>query len=226
LNGEVFNRQERILMAEEIRQFFLHPRSLHFVPLTMAGVILVLWPYFKSPFVSVLIVLFAGLEPQFNNILFGTPLEFEALSILPIELQRVVKAKNVATLLLFLIMFPIVAATLLYFSPSVVTLKRIGEVGLYVLTVIFPLMHVGNARSVQNPRRKSGWLIDDVAGMVELLITMAILSIPYVIFVEVMETPALCIVYFIATVVFWWRYSIQKTAELIQSKKIEICRNV
>jgi hypothetical protein len=194
--------------------------------LTIAGVILVLWPYFKSPFVSVLIALFAGLEPQFNNILFRTPLEFEALSILPIEWQRIVKAKNLATMLLVVVMFPIVAATLLYFSPSPVTLERTGEAGLYILAVVFPLMHVGNVRSVQHPRRESGWQIDDVAGMVELLISMAILSIPYLIFVEAMETPLLCIVYFIATAVFWWRYSIRKTAELIESRKTGICLNV
>lgn len=213
-------------MAAEIRQFFLHPRILHFVPLTMAGVILVLWPYVTSPFVSVMIVLFAGLEPQLNNILFRTPLEFETLSILPIEWQRVVRAKNLATLLLVLVIFPIAAATLLYFSPSPITLERTSQAGLYISTVIFPLMHVGNARSVQNPRRKSGWQIDDVAGMVELLISMAILSIPYLIFVEAMEIPALCIVYCIATVVFWWRYSIRKTADLIESRKTEICLNV
>jgi hypothetical protein len=174
----------------------------------------------------VLIALFAGLEPQFNNILFRTPLEFEALSILPIEWQRIVKAKNLATMLLVVVMFPIVAATLLYFSPSPVTLERTGEAGLYILAVVFPLMHVGNVRSVRHPRRESGWQIDDVAGMVELLISMAILSIPYLIFVEAMETPLLCIVYFIATAVFWWRYSIRKTAELIESRKTEICLNV
>jgi len=114
----------------------------------------------------------------------------------------------------------------LYFSPSPITLKRTSEAGLYILTVIFPLMHVGNTRSVQNPRRGCGWQIDDVAGMVELLISLAILSIPFLIFVEAMETPALCIVYFVATVVFWWRYSIRKTAELIESRKPEICLNV
>ena len=226
MNDEVLHRQRRLLIATEIKQFFLHPRSLHFVPLTMAGVILVLWPYFKSPFVSVMIVLFAGLEPQFNNILFRTPFEFEALSILPIEWQRIVKAKNLTTLLLVVVMFPIVAGTLLYFSSTPITLERTSEAVLYILTVIFPLMHVGNVRSVQHPRRESGWQIDDVAGMVELLISMAMLSSPFVIFVEAMETPALCIVYFIATVIFWWRYSIRRTAELIESRKTEICLNV
>jgi len=192
----------------------------------MAGVILVLWPYFESPLVSVMIVLFAGLEPQFNNILFRTPLEFEALNIIPVEWQRIVKAKNLATILLIAVMFPILASTLLYFAPSSITLERTSEAGLYMLTVILPLMHVGNARSVQNPRRENGWQIDDVAGIVELLISIAILSIPYLIFVEAIEIPALCIVYFIATVVFWWRYSIRKTAELIESRKTEICLNV
>jgi hypothetical protein len=191
----------------------------------MAGVFLVLWPHFTSPFVSVMIVLFAGLEPQFNNILFRTPLEFEALTILPIEWHRVVKAKNLATMFLVVIMFPIVAATVLYFSPLPTSLERASEAALYILTVIFPFIHIGNVRSVQHPRRESGWQIDDVAGIVELLISMAILSIPFLIIVEGMETPALCIVYCIATMVFWRRYSIRKTVELIESRKTEICLN-
>jgi hypothetical protein len=212
-----------MLIATEIRQFFLHRRSLHFIPLAMAGVILILWPYFTSPFVSVMIVLFAGLEPQFNNILFRTPLEFEALSILPIEWQHIVKAKNLATVLLVVVMFPIVAAALLYFSPSPLTLERTSEAGLYLLTVVIPLVHVGNSRSVRNPRRESGWQLDDVAGIVEMLVSMAILSIPYVVFVEVIDVTALCVVYFVATAVFWWRYSIRKTAELAEFRKMDIC---
>lgn len=192
----------------------------------MAGVLLVLWPYFSSPFGAVFIVLFAGLEPQFANIFFRTHHELELLSLLPMGWQRIVKAKNLATILVLFIMVPIVCATLLYFSPSHLSLDQAGAAILYLSTILFPIIHVGNMRSVQHPRRESGWQIDDLAGMVELLISIGILSIPYLVVVEVFEIPALCLVYFAATVVFWWRYSMKKTAELLESRKMEICLTV
>ncbi|MEK9137013.1 MAG: hypothetical protein AAB393_07815, partial [Bacteroidota bacterium] len=100
MNTTLLNHRERLLIRMEIRQFFLHPRSLHFVPLTLAGVMLVLWSHLASPFIAVIVVVFAGLEPQFNNILFRTPLELESLIMFPTERKNVEKAKNVATILL------------------------------------------------------------------------------------------------------------------------------
>jgi len=226
LKRSMLDRQERILMATEIKHFFVHPRCLHFVPLMLAGVMLVLWPYFSSPFAAVFVVLFAGLEPQFANIFFHTPHELESLSFLPMDWHRIVKAKDLSTILVLFIMLPIVCATLLYFSPSPLSLDQAEAAALYLFTILFPLIHIGNMRSVQHPRRKTGWQTDDLAGSVELLISMGILSIPYLVFDEAMEMPALCIVYAVATMVFWWRYSIRKTAELLDSRKIEICLKV
>ena len=115
MKENLVNRKMRVLIAMEIRQFFLHQRSLHFIPLSMIGVLLVLWPYFSSPSVPVFIVLFAGLEPQFNNILFRTPLELESLSVLPLGWEKIARAKNIAAVVLVCIVAPILAATLMYF---------------------------------------------------------------------------------------------------------------
>ncbi len=226
MNTTLLNRKEQTLITTEIKQFFLHRRSLHLIPLMMAGVLLAFWPYFSSPFVPVILVLFAWLEPQFNNILFRTPLELESLSVLPLEWERIIRAKNIATIFLVLVMFPVVAATILYFSPTVVTSEQTGKAALYILTVLFPLIHVGNMRSVQHPRRETGWQFDDIAGIAELLISVAILSISFLIFTEMLNAPALCVVYFVATLIFWSRYSIPKTAELIEASKTDICMNV
>lgn len=226
MNIGAINHQERVLIATEIRQFFLHPRSLHFIPLTVAGILLVFWPYVSSPFVAVLVVVLSGLEPQFNNILFRTPHELESLTVLPIAWQQVIRAKNFATLVLVIVIFPVVAATILYFSPTPATLVGLSSTVLYTITVLFPLIHIGNVRSVQHPRRATGWQFDDIAGIVELLISTAILSIPFLIFVNALNTPALCVVYSIGTIIFWWRYSIRKTEELIETQGTEICLNM
>lgn len=219
------DQQQRALITNEFRQFFLHTRSLHLVPLIFAGVMLVLWPYFSSPFVAVMIVLFAGLEPQFNNILFRSPREVEAMSLLPIDWERVVKAKNIGTLLITATIFPLVAAAVLYFSPKPVTLKLAVDALLWMLTVAFPLIHVGNVRSVQHPRRETGWQVDDLAGAVEFLISLGLLSLPFLIIAGFFETPLPSLLYAAATFIFWGRYSIAKTAELIEKKRIDICLN-
>jgi hypothetical protein len=218
-----WNRQERTLIANEFKQFFLHTQLLHFVPLTAAGVMLVLWPYFSSPFVAVMIVLFAGLEPQFNNILFRSPSELESMSIFPIDWECVIRAKNIANLLVTATMLPVIAATILYFSPRAVTLTLTGKALLWAITVVYPLLYVGNIRSVQNPRRETGWQVDDLAGIVEFLISLGVLSLPYVVFTELFDVPVLCFVYAVATFVFWQRYVIRKTVALLEDKRMDIC---
>jgi hypothetical protein len=215
--------RERILISTEIRQFFIHRRSRHFIPLILAGIFLAQWPYWGSPLAVVILVTAAGLEPQFNNILFRTPSELESLSVLPLSWTSVVKAKNIAAIVLLSIMLPIVAAVVLYFPATPVTPGQTVTAVWYILTIIFPLIHIGNLRSVANPRRESGWRFDDVSGAVELLLTLAVLSLPFAIIIEVLAMPSLCLLYFAATFIFWWRHSLVHTARLIENKRIEIC---
>jgi uncharacterized membrane protein YbaN (DUF454 family) len=212
-----------MIVGMELKQFFTHPRSLHAVPITLAGVFLVLWPYFPSPFVLVVVALFAAVESQFNNILFRTRNELESLSVLPTHWEKIVKAKNIATMLLVAMMFPVVAATILYFSPSTVPLKEGWASVLYISSVIFPVLHVGNLRSVQHPRRITGWQLDDAAGIVEILMVLAVFSIPFLLFVVAIQAPLLCLAYSSVTAVFWWRRSIPKAAALIASRNTELC---
>jgi hypothetical protein len=217
--------RERLLISTEIRQFFVHRRSRHFIPLILVGIFLAQWPYWGSPLAVVILVAVAGLEPQFNNILFRTPSELESLSVLPLPWPSVVRAKNIAAILLFCIMLPIVSAVLLYFPVAPVTWSQTLTAAWYISTIIFPLIHIGNLRSVANPRRESGWRFDDMSGALELLLMLAVLSLPFVIIVELLETPVLCLLYFAATFMFWWRHSLGQTARMIENRRIAICLN-
>lgn len=223
MNPRFADPRERLLISTEIRQFFVHRRSMHFIPLILVGIFLAQWPYWESALAVVILVVAAGLEPQFNNILFRTPSELESLSVLPFPWTSVVRAKNIAAILLFLMMLPIVAAVILYFPVTPVTPGQSLTAAWYVATIIFPLIHIGNLRSVTNPRRESGWRFDDMSGAVELLLTLAVLSLPFAIIVELLDMPALCLLYFAATFIFWWRHSLVHTARMIENKRIEIC---
>ena len=223
MNEKAFDIRVRMLISMEIRQFFLHPRSRHFIPLAVLGVWLILWPYFSSPFIPIVLVLFVGLEPQFQNIFFRTHNELEILSVISCGWQQIVIAKNIAAIAIACIMFPVLSAALLYFSPSPVSLGYATDTILYLLTIFFPLIHVGNLRSISNPRRVTGWQVGDLAGAVEILVSMGIFSIPFILFTIGMDAPFLCVLYSISTAIFWWRYSIPKTVQAIEAEKTTLC---
>jgi hypothetical protein len=223
MKGVALNSQVRMLVWMEIKQFFRHRRSRHFIPLVILGVWLVLWPHFASPFIPVILVLFTGLELQFHNIFFRTENELEALSILSSGWRQIVIAKNVAAIGIVCILFPILSASILYFSPSPISFGNVEGAISYVMTTMFPLIHIGNLRSIQHPRRVTGWQVDDLAGAVEILVSLGIFSIPFMIFMQGFNAPYLCILYFIATGIFWWRYSIPRTVQLIEAGKTTLC---
>jgi hypothetical protein len=224
MTAAVEKQQTRLLVVTELRQFFVHPRGLHTLPLIAAGVMLVLWSQFTFPVLAVVLVTFVALEPQFNNVLFRTRSEFEAMSMLPVDWQMIIKAKNIAAMILYLMVLPLVAAILFYFSPNAVTPAQIIDGVAYLLTVFFPLLHIGNMRSLQHPRRRTGWQTDDLGGAVELIISAAIVSLPYAFFIGGLESRILCFAYALAGSLFWWYYSIAKTALLIESRRTDLCK--
>ncbi len=210
----------RMMVTLQIRQFFLHRRSKHIVPLLLAGVVLAMWRYWASPFIVIVMVAFSGLEPQFSNMLFRTPHELESLAILPVRWKDVVTAKNIAALILLALVITLTSATILYFTPTPTPLQDYWTATLYFLTVALPVTHLGNRRSVRYPRRITGWQYNDLIGIVEMLINVVVLSIPFLVLVDM---PLLCLVYSFGTILFWWFHSIPHTVGLIEKRKAAIC---
>jgi len=222
-----FTPREKLLIKSEIRQFFLQRRALHFVPLLIGGVFLIAWMYpVGSPFAAIVIVVVLGLELQFNNIFFRTPKELEAMSLFPIAWERIVFVKNVATLLLALLLMMVTAMALLYFSPEVISPDKFWNAVCYVATVMFPLLHFGNEQSVQRPRRESGLLLADVIEATWMAINLFLVSIPAYLFMDVIRVRELCLVYGLFTAFYWYRVSIPKTAQRIGKESATICSNL
>jgi len=214
-----------LIFRAEFKQFFLSPKCLHFIPLMMAGAVLTAWVYpVASPFVPVVIVVFSGLEPQFNNIFYSTPGELETLSVLPVSWRRVVLAKNCATLLLVLLMFILCSMALLYFSPDTVSWRYTSDALLYLPTVLFPALHIGNMRSIQNPRRRAGMTSTDLFEALWMILTIGALSAPYFIMTGLFEVPLLCALYGVGMAIAWYRYSPARTASLIAEERVRICQ--
>lgn len=220
----VFGKKEFLIFQLEISHLFSHSRIWHFIPLLIFGVFFVAGIYpDASPFIPIIIVVFCGLELQYDNLFFRTSKEFEAYLMFPVSWKKVILMKNLATILLTLIIFGLTSMSLLYFSPATITLTDLKDVMLYLLTVIFPLIQFGNSQSVRNPRRISGFQINDFIEAVWMLVNVAILSMPYYLFTKLFEMPWLCIVYAAVTIAVWWVFSINKTAEYIKKNRFELC---
>lgn len=207
----------------DIRQCFSARRIPVFILLTLIGIFLVVQESELSPMVVVFLVVFAILEAQFNNILFRSPHELEALSMFPISWRRVVIVKNLATIVLTALLTVIIAMVVFYFSPKAIEASIVVEALLYSATIIFPLLHAGNIESVRAPRRNAGWQTDDLVQAVGMFSFIVVLSIPYVLFTVVLRLPLLNIVYAGALAWFWYSKSIPKTAFNIEQKKTLLC---
>jgi hypothetical protein len=165
----------------------------------------------------------AALEPQFNNILYRTPGEFQAMSLLPVEQRRIVTAKNIAAVILGCALVPACATILLFFSTASASAADAGNGVLYFLTLVFALLHSGNSRSLQYPRRVSGWQTDDLMEGLGFMITIAVFSIPYLLMTAAMNQPLLCLLYAAFTAWYWWKRSIPFTASRIDHQRVALC---
>ena len=218
-------RREQFWMiyGTELRQIFSHLRGLHFVPLIFLGVFLIIWMYqAASPFTSVFIVVFGGLELQFNNIWFRTTRELDALVVLPTDWRRMVVLKNLATITLSVLAAILIAMTLEYFHPRNITTHEAARAFLCFSTIIFPLLCLGNARSCQMPRRGTGWYVQDFFEACWMLVGLCIVSLPYFFFAGVLEQPGFSLLYGMASALYWYRVSVPKTARHVQNEKIRL----
>ncbi len=210
-----------------LKEFFRHRRRLHFVPLILFGIFLIDWVYHVAPtFVPVVVVVFGGLEPQYNNIFFRSPLELESLVVLAADWRRVIILKNVTTLILTAAAFVAVTATLFFFSPEVYLRQCLEDAILFSFTVVFPLLHIGNFRSVRESRRDAGWETNDFIELLYMLGALLLAGIPYALFIAVWKMPVLCVVYGIATGIYWFRVSIPRTVREIIERQTAICSRI
>ena len=87
------------VVQTELRYFFREPRTVKWVPLTLFAALLGLWPYLGSVYVAVAAVTLVGLEPQYVNYLHRWPGHFAGHALLPLSWNRIVRGKNLATIL-------------------------------------------------------------------------------------------------------------------------------
>ncbi len=220
----LLHEKERLLLRTELKEYFLHRRSLHFFPLVFFGVFLMAWIYpVASPMAPIVVIVIAALESQFNNIFYRTGNELEAMALFPLAWRRIILIKNLCTIILLVALIALTSMALLYFSPDKMTYDRWGEAFAWVATIIFPLLHIGNGQSIRRPRRATGLQIGDLVETLWMMVNLALASIPYYLFVYVFHLRVLCLVYALLAGVLWYRYSLKRTARQIEREIPTLC---
>ncbi len=219
----MFSRREVMLFTMELHQCFSARRIPVFILLILVAIFLVVQESELSPMFIVFLAVFAILESQFNNILFRTPHELEALSMFPLSWDRIVLVKNIASIVLMGIVTVIVSMSTLYFFPWPTNWTLVVDALIYSSTIIFLLLHIGNRESVQAPRKSLGWGVSDLVQAVGMLLFVCVLSFPYILFTIVLKLQWLNLVYAFITGWFWLTRSIPGTALAIESRKTRLC---
>jgi len=187
------------------------------------GIFLVVWAWgVASPFAAVIWIVLVALEPRFNNIFYHSPRELEALSLFPADWRRIVLLKNLSTVLLGgCALFP-VSVVFLWFSPDVPLAEHMRGAALYLLTVVFPLLSLGNDASARYPRRGPEAPGAVLLAAAWISLTLLAVSVPYFLITGLVERPWICLPYAAAAGADWYFRSVSRTALLITNRRHDI----
>ena len=213
----------RTIIRMELRRFFMHPRSLYGLPFLMAGVFVAVHKNALAPLVMVFVVSACTLEAQFTNILYRSPNEFERLCLFALPWKRIVLYKNLATIALTLMLIPVVAVVVFYFSPVLPGAEEYRQAVAYLLSVIFTLLIYGNARSLSNPRKDLSWQFRDYAEALWMPLFLAAFSIPYFVLMSLPHGSALTLIYAGVMGIVWYTRSLPRTAEFLRTHSVQLC---
>jgi hypothetical protein len=212
--------QFRAVFRAEFLHFARDPVLFRGALLIPCSILFVVWEYSGSPLVPAIGSALTILEPRLNNFLYTSPREGEALSLLPSRWRSVVAAKNIASaLLLFLLLF-LLGIPIGFFALHPAGAKLWGEAALCLLTILFPLLHLGNLHSLQHPRREAGWSLGDLAEVVLLLLTAGVAVIPYAILSSLPHSTLWCLMFAGAGALFWWGVSLPQAEKLLRTGRV------
>jgi hypothetical protein len=206
------------LVAVDVRALWSSPRYLVLVPFGLAGCAAALWPYVGSPFLPLLVVLVFGSEPAFANLLFRSPRDLEGTALLPVPWEEVILARNLATGGSAVVVFILMMATLAYALPRLPELPQSTDALLWLGTVLFPLLHIGNELSVREPRRRSGWTFDDVARAGIFLAIGAVAAAIHPLLSVISGGPVASLLFVVAAAAYWRYRSIPAAAARIRER--------
>jgi hypothetical protein len=197
-------RQGAAVFSNEFKGFFQYPRVMMVAPYLLLGIFCVIWlGRFVHFFVLLTLTLGCAIEPQLNNIFYRSSAEMEALTLLPVQWKTIVLAKNLASIALSIAFALLLTVILAYASPFAFGLDSLRDVVLCLSTAIFPLLAIGNVRSLKSPRPESGWTYRDLNESLWMIGIVVIVTAPYQLFVKWDLNIAVVLTYALLTWAYW-----------------------
>jgi hypothetical protein len=212
------------VVKTELRYFFREPRTAKWAPLMLFAAVLGLWPYLGSVYVAVAAVTFIGLEPQYVNYLHRWPGHFAGHSLLPVPWTRIIRGKNLAAILETILVFGIVSVLTLWVTPDRPSWTESAHAALYLVMTVPPLLITGNALAGREDRAGAGVEFGDAAAALQMFLAAMVCSLPFVILVYALEATWAALLFSLAAVFLWTRFSVPHTARFVQLHTPEICQ--
>jgi hypothetical protein len=206
----------------ELAGYFRGELPYRFLPLLPVAAFLAAWTWkVASPFAPAVWLVCVALEPRLNNMFYGSPRELEAFSLLPSKWERIVLLKNISTTGIAAGALALLSVITFFFSPEALTPARLGETTLYVSTIIFPLLILGNDASARHPRTDAGAFSGGISEATWISITLLVVSVPWFIITDLLERPWLCVPYAALAAGSWFFGSVPRTAARILHKRTD-----
>jgi hypothetical protein len=207
----------------EFRYFFREPRTAKWVPLTVFAAVLGLWPHLGSVYVAVAAVTFIGLEPQYVNYLHRWPGHFAGHALLPVSWNRIIRGKNLATVLETALVFGVVSVITLSVTPDRPSWTESAHAALYLAMTVPLLLITGNALAGRETRTGTGLEFGDAAAALQMILAALLCSLPFVILIYAFNLTWIAMLFSLFTIALWVRVSIPHTAHFVQQNTPAIC---
>lgn len=208
----------RKLIGLEIRGAASTGHLIRVLPLAVLTPFVSLWPQFGSPFIPALVAAFLSLEPFYNNTLNTWPGQLTAYGLLPADWIVYLRAKNCATALITLGVVSLFMLLTAFMQPVAPNSGEATACALYLLSILFPLLAIGNVVSWQQPRARIGWGLEDAAADLVMLLILGLVSLPYALLSTLEQNEVPLLIYSGMAAVIWWHEAIPRAAKSIHER--------
>ena len=212
------------VVQTELRYFFRDPLTAKWAPLTLFAAVLGLWPYLGSVYIAIAAATFIGMEPQYVHFLHRWPGHFAGHAILPVSWDRIIRGKNLATILETVLVFGVVSILTLFVTPDRPSWTESTHAALYLAMTVPLLLITGNALAGHEARTGAGVEFGDAAAALQMMVAALVCSLPFVVLVYALQLMWAAVLFAVLAIFLWARVSIPHTARFVQQHTPVLCQ--
>ena len=218
--------RELLLIGHELRGMLATGHLLRLLPLALLAPLFALWPYIGSPFVPAALATLIVLEPFYNNDLNLWRGQLTAGVVLPADLMRTMRQRNIALIILTWASAGFFALLVAYVQPEPPAVSHLISFALFMASIQFPLLILGSMLSWQQIRPRSRWSLEDAAAAIIMVIGGAVVSLPYLLIAGLPGDGVILLAYTGGMAGIWWAYALPRTAQTIHERLPDLWQQI